>query len=52
MAVNYARVGQFPEAILSAQKALELARAAGNDDLARQIEERLEFYKQDKPYEP
>ena len=51
MAVNYARVGQFPEAILSAQKALELARAAGNDDLARQIEERLELYEQDKPYE-
>jgi Flp pilus assembly protein TadD len=52
MALNYARAGRFPEAVSSAEKALELARAAGNDDLAQQIEERLEFYKQDKPYEP
>lgn len=51
LGMNYAKVGQFQKAILSAQKALELARAAGEEDQAREIEARIELYKQNKPYE-
>jgi len=40
---------QFPKAILSAEKALNLARAAGDEELAQKIKERIKLYKQNKP---
>jgi tetratricopeptide (TPR) repeat protein len=52
MAANYAKAGRFREAVLSAEKALDLARATGKEDLAREIQKRIELYKQNKPYEP
>jgi tetratricopeptide (TPR) repeat protein len=51
LGMNYARAGRFREAILSTQKACDLARAAGDEMLARYIERRLELYKQNKPSE-
>lgn len=48
LAMNYARAGRFQEAIQSARKAAELARAAGQEALAQQIERRAELYKQNK----
>lgn len=46
LAASYARAGQFRKAILSAEKALNLARAAGEEQLAQQIKERIELYEQ------
>jgi tetratricopeptide (TPR) repeat protein len=51
LAMNYARTGQFQQAVQSARKAANLARAAGQEALAQQIERRLELYKQNKPLE-
>jgi len=48
LAVNYARAGYFPEAVLSAEKALSLARAAGQKRLAEKIKQRIILYKQNK----
>jgi tetratricopeptide (TPR) repeat protein len=49
LAANYAKAGKFREAVLSAQKALNLARNAGEEQLAQRIQKRLELYKQNKP---
>jgi Flp pilus assembly protein TadD len=46
LAINYAKAGRFREAISSAQKALTLALAAGDNQFAQEIEQRLELYKQ------
>jgi len=46
LGINYARAGRFDEALASAEKALSLARAAGASDLARQIQKRIEAYRQ------
>jgi tetratricopeptide (TPR) repeat protein len=48
LAMNYARAGRFQEAVQSARKAADLARAAGAEELAQQIERRIELYKQNK----
>jgi tetratricopeptide (TPR) repeat protein len=48
LAMNYARAGRFQEAVQSARKAADLARAAGQEALAQQIERRIELYKQNK----
>jgi tetratricopeptide (TPR) repeat protein len=45
LAMSYAGEGRFPEAVLAAEKALRLARAAGMEQLAREIEQRLELYR-------
>ncbi len=50
LAVAYAEAGNFPEAISTAQRAIELARASGRPDLAREIQERLALYRQGRPY--
>jgi hypothetical protein len=47
--MNYAKAGRFQQAVQSARKAADLARAAGDEALARQIERRVELYKQNKP---
>jgi tetratricopeptide (TPR) repeat protein len=49
LGINYARAGRFREAILSTQKACDLARTAGDETLARHIEQRLDLYRQNKP---
>jgi tetratricopeptide (TPR) repeat protein len=46
LAANYAKGGQFDEAVGEAQKALTIARTAGKAELTRQIEARLEQYRQ------
>jgi tetratricopeptide (TPR) repeat protein len=51
LSTNYARAGRFQEAVQSAQKAADLARAAGQETLAQQIERRIELYRQNKPLE-
>lgn len=52
LAMNYANAGRFQEAIVSARKAISLARAAGAENLAREIEAQVELYKQNRAYEP
>ncbi|MFB0524478.1 MAG: tetratricopeptide repeat protein [Phycisphaerae bacterium] len=46
LAIHYAELRRFREAILSAEKALELARAAGEKQLAAKIKKQLELFKQ------
>ncbi len=46
LATHYAEARRFREAVLSEEKALKLARAAGYQKLAQQIVKRLEIYKQ------
>lgn len=50
LAVAYAEVGQFAKAVKTAQKAIELAHAAGEKKLAENIRPRLELYKAKRPY--
>jgi len=50
LAISYAAAGQFEKAVETAQKALDLALAEKNDELARQIRKRLELFKAGKPY--
>ncbi|HVM61484.1 MAG TPA: tetratricopeptide repeat protein [Verrucomicrobiae bacterium] len=45
LAQAYAATGQFEDAVAAAQKAVELARAAGQPGLAEKIEARLQFYR-------
>jgi tetratricopeptide (TPR) repeat protein len=49
LAVAYASAGKFPQAIETTQKALELAIAAGKENLALEIEERLRLYRAGQP---
>jgi hypothetical protein len=42
---NYAKAGRVPEAIRSAEHALQLARSAGKNDLADRIQARLTRYR-------
>lgn len=50
LAVSYAALGKFPEAIDTAKKALELAHDAKADQLAQRIRTRLKLYKNSQPY--
>lgn len=50
LAVAYAAAGNFPEAVKTAEKAIKLAEAADEKDLAKEIQERLYLYKSDQPY--
>ncbi len=45
----YAAAGQYDNAVLTAQAVLDLATAAGMDELAKRIRSQLENYKQAKP---
>jgi len=49
LAAAYAASGQFDKAVATAQLALDLARTAQNDELADQIFQQLQSYKQQKP---
>jgi len=46
----YAEAGRFPEAIAVAQKARDLASAAGEKELADKNEEFLKLYQSQRPY--
>jgi tetratricopeptide (TPR) repeat protein len=50
LAVAYAAVGKFQDAIMTAEKALNVAKAAGQENTALEIRNRLELYKTGKPY--
>jgi len=45
LATAYAAAGRFDDAVTTAQKAIELARAAGQAQLVKEIEMRLELYR-------
>jgi len=50
LAVACAAAGRFTQAVEIAEKALLLATAAGREDLAQKINERLRLYKAGQPY--
>ena len=50
LAAAYAEAGRFDQAVEAATKAVSLARAAGNMELAGAIQKRLALYATSKPY--
>ena len=50
LAAAYAALGQFPAAVETAQKARQLAAAAGQEQLAHNIQSSLELYRSGQPY--
>jgi Flp pilus assembly protein TadD len=50
LAAAYAAAGRFPEAVSTAEKALSGAKAARREDLAGRIQNRLELYRNNRPY--
>ena len=50
LAAAYAAAGQFDRAVAIADKAVGLAKAAGQEETAGEIEKRLELYKAGRPY--
>jgi tetratricopeptide (TPR) repeat protein len=49
LAVAYAETGRFSEAIETAQQAIEMARATGNDGLAADLERNIAAYRLNQP---
>ncbi len=52
LATAYASAGQFDRAVMTAQRALELASAGGDDELANRIRKQLQLYRQDRRVKP
>ncbi len=50
LAAALAHVGRFDEAIRQAERARDLARQQGNKGLARRLEQRIEQYRQGRPW--
>ena len=50
LAAAYAEAGRFNDAVQTAQKALELAIAAGQQELAQQVQDRLKLYQAGRPF--
>lgn len=50
LAASYAAAGRFDQAVKTAQKAIDLAKIEGQNELAGEIQQRLELYKAGKPY--
>jgi tetratricopeptide (TPR) repeat protein len=50
LAAAYAEAGRFPEAVSAAQRAIHLASAAGQTDLAQKNRQLLELYRAGEPY--
>ena len=50
LAVAYASAGRFDEAVSTAEKALELARAAGNATLEQKVKSRITLFKEGQRY--
>ena len=50
LATAYAAAGRFPEAVVTAQKAIDLATAAGQVPLATEIQKRRQSYVAGQPF--
>jgi tetratricopeptide (TPR) repeat protein len=50
LAVAYAAVNRYSEAVATAEKAVQVARSAGDKSLMSQIQQRLDLYKKNRPY--
>jgi len=50
LAAAYAEAGRFPEAMATAQKAMQIATAAGQSEVAAKNRQLLELYRAGKPY--
>ena len=50
LAAAYAETGKFEEAVRSAEKAIALATAAGQKEVAEKNQELLELYRKGKAY--
>jgi Flp pilus assembly protein TadD len=50
LAAALAAAGRFDEAVAAAEKALALATAAQEDNVSRQVRDRLEQYRQGNPF--
>ncbi len=50
LAVAYSEAGRFAEAIATTQRAVEVARSAGQAQVAAKIGERLKYYEQQQSY--
>lgn len=50
LAITYAAIGKFDEAINAAQKALKLAQAANNKQMADSIQQHLTLFRNHQPY--
>ena len=50
LAAAYAASGSFDDAVATAEKAMELAKSAGDQAKADRIAKRLELYRQQQPY--
>ena len=50
LAAAYAEAGNFDEAVLTAEKALELALIYGPQELALGLKKRLQLYQAGRPY--
>jgi hypothetical protein len=50
LAVAYAAAGRFDAAVATAQKAIDLARSAGQAELVKEIQARLELYRSGRAY--
>jgi len=50
LAAAYAAAGRFDAAVATAQKAIDLARSAGQTNLVKEIEVRLELYRSGRAY--
>ncbi|MHC4459051.1 MAG: tetratricopeptide repeat protein, partial [Planctomycetota bacterium] len=50
LGVAYAAAGRFQEAVAVAEKAINIAKTTDKNNLAEQIQERLQLYKACRPY--
>ena len=50
LAAAYAAEGDFDKALETANKAIEIAKATKNYELAARIKSRLQLYQMDQPY--
>jgi tetratricopeptide (TPR) repeat protein len=50
LAGAYAEAGRFPEAVATAQRALQMATAQSNSQLATAVQEQLNYYESRRPY--
>jgi len=52
LGASYAELGRFTEAICVTEKAIDIARADGKEDIVRHARKRMEFYRGGTPYRP
>ena len=49
LAAAYAETGQFPQAVATAERALALAKSAGQTTLTVQLQSQLDLYRAGRP---